>query len=89
MTNDDYIEQSQKEMMRLRRYEKMVHFIAADYLELSFHKADIQRNDWRHRCKRLIEEDYGSSDQLVDQHSDQLVDPILNHYHNMTNGQNN
>lgn len=53
-----YIEQSQEEMKRLRRYEKMVHFIAADYLELSFHKSDVQRNEWRHKCERLIKEDY-------------------------------
>jgi len=53
-----YIEESQKEMKRLRRYEQMVHFIASDYIELSFHKSDIQRNEWRHKCEKLIQEDY-------------------------------
>jgi len=91
MTNDDYIEQSQKEMMRLRKYETLVKYIAADPPELSYDKIELQRNHWKKLCEKLFEDDYNniSSDQHSDLLSDQLVDPILDHYHNMTNGQNN
>ena len=46
------------EIERLREYEKLVQFIANDYLELSYEKAQWQRDDWKKRCKKLIEEDY-------------------------------
>ena len=43
------------EIDRLVEYEKLVHFIANDYIELSFEKAKWQRDDWRKRCRKLIE----------------------------------
>ena len=46
------------EIMRLQKYEKLVQFIANDYHELSHDKASWQRNDWKKRCKKLIEDDY-------------------------------
>ena len=46
------------EIERLREYEKLVQFIANDYHELSYEKALWQRDDWKKRCKKLIEEDY-------------------------------
>jgi hypothetical protein len=49
---------SNDEIERLRRYEKLVHFIANDYHELSHDKAKWQRDDWKKRCKKLIEEDH-------------------------------
>lgn len=48
---------SNDEIERLQRYEKLVHFIANDYHELSHDKAQWQRDDWKNRCKKLIEED--------------------------------
>lgn len=47
-----------EEIRRLRKYEKMVWFIANDYHELSHDKAQWQRDDWKKRCKKLIEEDH-------------------------------
>jgi len=46
------------EIERLRKYEKLVQFIANDYHELSYEKAQWQRDDWKKRCKKLIEEDH-------------------------------
>jgi hypothetical protein len=43
---------------RLQKYRDLVMFIANDYHELSFEKAQWQRDDWKKRCKKLIEEDY-------------------------------
>ena len=45
------------ELHRLEKYEKLVQFIANDYHELSHDKAQWQRDDWKKRCKKLIEED--------------------------------
>lgn len=45
------------EIERLEKYEKLVQFIANDYHELSHDKAKWQRDDWKKRCKKLIEED--------------------------------
>ena len=42
---------------KLEKYEKLVQFIANDYHELSHDKAQWQRDDWKKRCKKLIEED--------------------------------
>lgn len=63
--NDDTIVQDLKdaqwkandEIERLQKYEKLVMFIANDYHELSHDKAKWQRDDWKRRCKKLIEED--------------------------------
>lgn len=45
------------EIERLEKYEKLVWFIANDYHELSHDKVYWQRDDWRQRCRKLIEED--------------------------------
>ena len=47
----------EREIVRLRKYEKMVQFIANDYYELSHDKVKWQHNDWYKRCRKLIEED--------------------------------
>lgn len=39
---------------RLRKYEKLVQFIANDYYELSHDKVKWQHNDWYKRCKNLV-----------------------------------
>lgn len=44
------------EIMRLKKYEDTVRFIASDYLELSYDKAQWQRDDWRKRCRKTIAE---------------------------------
>lgn len=46
------------EIDRLRKYEKLVWFIASDYHEMSHDKVYWQRDDWRKRCRKLIEEDH-------------------------------
>ena len=45
-----------KEVARLQQYESMVHFIANDYIELSYDKAQWQRDDWVKRCRKTIAE---------------------------------
>jgi len=46
----------EKEIKRLQKYESMVQFIANDYLELSYEKAQWQRDDWRKRCVKTVAE---------------------------------
>ena len=41
--------------LRLEEYRNLVYFIANDYHELSHEKAMWQRDDWKMRCKKLIE----------------------------------
>ena len=41
---------------RLEKYRDLVEFIANDYIELSYDKAQWQRDDWRKRCIKLIED---------------------------------
>jgi hypothetical protein len=50
--------QLEKEVERLQKYEELVKFIADDYIELSYDKAQWQRNDWRKRCEKLIKSEY-------------------------------
>ena len=38
------------EIERLREYERLVKFIANDYVELSYEKVQWQRDDWKKRC---------------------------------------
>jgi hypothetical protein len=57
MSDTDLAFAVRDELNRLEKYEKLVHFIADDYHELSFEKAQWQRDDWKKRCKKLIEED--------------------------------
>jgi len=49
------------ELKRLEKYEKLVQFIANDYHELSHDKAQWQRDEWKKRCKKLLEEDHAQS----------------------------
>ena len=56
-TRGEIIEQYRVEVERLKKYEQMVQFIANDYYELSYDKAKWQRDDWKKRCRKLIEED--------------------------------
>jgi hypothetical protein len=44
------------EVKRLQQYESMVHYIANDYIELSYDKAQWQRDDWLKRCRKTISE---------------------------------
>jgi len=46
----------QLEIERLKKYESVVQFIANDYVELSYEKAQWQRDDWRKRCVKTIAE---------------------------------
>lgn len=50
----ELIVDTRDEIIRLRRYEKIVQFIANDYHELSRDKARWQRDDWKKRCKDAI-----------------------------------
>ena len=47
----------EEEIKRLEKYEQLVWFIVNDYHELSHDKVYWQRDDWRQRCRKLIEED--------------------------------
>ena len=44
------------EIARLQQYESMVYYIANDYVELSYEKAQCQRDDWLKRCRKTIAE---------------------------------
>jgi hypothetical protein len=50
----DRVEKLEAEVKRLHQYESMVHYIANDYIELSYEKAQWQRDDWRKRCIKTI-----------------------------------
>ena len=52
----DRVRELDTEVMRLKNYESTVKFIACDYIELSYEKAQWQRDDWRKRCVKTIEE---------------------------------
>ena len=45
-----------EKIAKLEQYRDLVRFIANDYLELSYEKAQWQRDDWRKRCQRLLME---------------------------------
>jgi hypothetical protein len=49
-------ERLRQEVKRLHQYESMVHYIANDYIELSYDKAQCQRDDWLKRCRKTIAE---------------------------------
>jgi hypothetical protein len=51
------ISDKEDEIARLEQYESMVHYIANDYIELSYEKAQCQRDDWLKRCKKIIAEE--------------------------------
>ena len=50
------IADKEAEITRLEQYESMVHYIANDYIELSYEKAQWQRDDWLKRCRKTIAE---------------------------------
>jgi len=45
-----------EKIAKLEKYRDLVRFIANDYLELSYEKAQWQRDDWKKRCERLLKE---------------------------------
>lgn len=49
----DAVHAMKRENERLREYERLVNFIAGDYIELSHDKAQWQRDDWYKRCQAL------------------------------------
>ena len=53
----DQIKKAADEIERLRKYERVVRFIASDYIELSYEKVQWQRDDWRKRCNRVMAEE--------------------------------
>ena len=54
---DLHIAKLEAKIERLEQYESMVHYIANDYIELSYEKAQCQRDDWWKRCNKLTAED--------------------------------
>ena len=56
ITNEYWERELRAEIDRLRKYEDTVHYIANDYIELSYDKAQWQRDDWRKRCVKTIAE---------------------------------
>ena len=50
------LEEKEKRIAELEKFKKLVEFIANDYHELSHDKASWQRNDWKKRCKKLLQE---------------------------------
>jgi len=52
----DRVEKLEAEVKRLQQYESMVHYISNDYIELSYDKAQWQRDDWLKRCRKTIAE---------------------------------
>ena len=49
-------EQLKSKVEKLKKYRDLVWFIANDYHELSYEKAQWQRDDWKKRCVKLIAE---------------------------------
>lgn len=47
------VQKAYTEIERLREYERLVKFIASDYIELSHEKAQWQRDDWYKRCRAI------------------------------------
>ncbi|NDB61993.1 hypothetical protein EB001_26670 [bacterium] len=50
------VKEANARIAELEKFKKLVEFIANDYHELSYEKAQWQRDDWKKRCKKLIEE---------------------------------
>jgi len=48
------------EIERLNKFKDLVTFIRNDYIELSYEKAQWQRDDWKKRCVRALEEYYST-----------------------------
>ena len=56
-TDQNICENAIEEIKRLNKYRSLVLFINEDYHELSYEKARWQRDDWKKRANKLIEED--------------------------------
>jgi vacuolar-type H+-ATPase subunit I/STV1 len=54
---DDLMADLNAENEKLREYQELIWFIANDYYELSYDKIKWQRDDWRNRCRKLIEDE--------------------------------
>ena len=54
----DALKEAAENIDKLMEYKKLVEFIANDYHELSHDKAYWQRDYWKKRCKKLIEDDH-------------------------------
>jgi len=50
------IDAIREKIAKLEQYRDLVWFIANDSYELSYEKAQQQRDDWRKRCQRLLKE---------------------------------
>jgi DNA-binding transcriptional MerR regulator len=50
------------EVEKLKSAKNLCVFIATDYIELSFEKAQWQRDDWHKRCKKLVESLYADEE---------------------------
>ena len=48
----------EEEVERLKKYEKLVHYIASDYWELSHDKIRWLYTEYKTKCRKLIEEDH-------------------------------
>ena len=57
MDDDEIIRSQEKEILRLQKYEKLVHFIASDYWELSYDKIRWLYTEYKTKSRKLIEED--------------------------------
>ena len=53
---DEEIAEIREKIAKLEKYRDLVRFIANDSYELSYEKAQQQRDDWRKRCQRLLKE---------------------------------
>lgn len=53
---DDLMADLNAENERMREYQELIWFIANDHYELSYDKIKWQRDDWRNRCRKLIED---------------------------------
>jgi len=53
---DEEIAAIREKIAKLEKYRDLVRFIANDSYELSYEKAQQQRDDWRKRCQRLLKE---------------------------------
>jgi len=68
MTTSREIEDLKVEINRLKKYKDIVYFIANDYHELSYEKSQWQRDDWKRRCNKLIEEDHSEDGNSIPGH---------------------
>jgi hypothetical protein len=53
---EEEISAIREKIAKLEKYRDLVWFIANDSYELSYEKAQQQRDDWRKRCQKLMME---------------------------------